>query len=367
MTGERRPRVVLACDFHLKYTAGLTRGLAEIGCPATLLTRDHDGEFGGRPGAMRAYVHEMLDGRATHLELPGRPGRPADWRAVPRARRRLRKFSPEIVHLQDGVLNDPRLIAGSGARPGRYALNVHDVTSHPGDRRRGGLRPLVRRHGLIGSAGLIFVHAEAVRDRLQAEFAPRAPIVVIPRGVSPVPRAPLPPEPSLLFFGRIREYKGLDVLLDAMPRVWERLPHARLTIAGDGDRPHHPMLEDGRIDLRFGHVPEEEVPALYERSTTVVLPYREASQSGVGAFAKRHGRSLVVTRVGGLPELVTPETVRVVPSDDPAALADALLEVLTTPGLADAMGRAAAASVESERSWPRVAERLLDAYTRHLL
>ena len=367
MTGERRPRVVLACDFHLKYTAGLTRGLAEIGCPATLLTRDHDGEFGGRPGAMRAYVHEMLDGRATHLELPGRPGRPADWRAVPRARRRLREFGPEIVHLQDGVLNDPRLIAGSGARPRRYALNVHDVSSHPGDRRRGGLRRLVRRHGLIGSAGVIFVHAEAVRDRLEAEFSPRAPVVVIPRGVSPARRAPLPLTPSLLFFGRIRDYKGLDTLLDAMPRVWERVPEVRLTIAGDGDRPRHPALADRRIDLRFGYVPEDEVPDLYERSTTVVLPYREASQSGVGAFAKRHGRSLVVTDVGGLPELVSSETGRVVPPDDPAALANALLELVTTPGLADAMGLAAAASVEAERSWSRVAERLLDAYIRHLL
>lgn len=366
MVDSGSPRVLLACDYHLRYAAGLARGLTENGCSATLLTRTHDGEFGGEQGAMGAYVAAMLDGAATHERLSGRPGRLGDWVELLRVRRRLRAFAPDVVHLQDSILNDPRLVLAA-VRGGRHALTVHDVVPHPGDRVRGRARGLMRRRGLIGAAGLIFVHAEAVRERLIATFSPRAPVVVVPRGVSPAPRVPLPEDPALLFFGRIREYKGLNTLLDAMPKVWERVPRARLTIAGQGDRPEHPLLEDPRVELRYGHVPEGDVADLYERSTSVVLPYREASQSGVGAFAKRHGRSLVVTSVGGLPELVSADTGRVVPPDDPGALADAVLEVVTTPGLADAMGRAAAASVESERSWQRVARLTLEAYNHHLL
>ena len=79
-------RAWLACDWFVKYTAGLAQGLAENGCEVTLLTRDHDQEFGDEPGAMRGFVAANA-GAVRHLELPGRvrdPGWPARDRA-PRA------------------------------------------------------------------------------------------------------------------------------------------------------------------------------------------------------------------------------------------------------------------------------------------
>jgi glycosyltransferase involved in cell wall biosynthesis len=193
-----------------------------------------------------------------------------------------------------------------------------------------------------------------------------APIEVVPHGVARPTPAPLPGGDSLLFFGRMSHYKGLDVLLEAMPRVWERRPGARLTVAGEGEVPEHPLLSDPRVLTRFEHVPEEAVPALFAAATCLVLPYRQASQSGVGSLAREHGRAVIATRVGGLPELVMPEWGRLVAPEDSEALAAAILELLETPGLAAAMGRAAADSLEGS-DWRGVAERTVAAYRAHLL
>ena len=112
-------------------------------------------------------------------------------------------------------------------------------------------------------------------------------------------------------------------------------------------------------------MPESFVTELYNDATAVVLPYRQASQSGVGSLAKSYGRASVVTNEGGLPELVADGSGIVVPSEDAGALANALIEVVTEPGRAAAMGAAASASAQAEFSWKAVGQATLDAYRRH--
>jgi glycosyltransferase involved in cell wall biosynthesis len=223
------------------------------------------------------------------------------------------------------------------------------------------------RETLIAHAGLVFVHAETLRRRLIAEHRPTAPVVVVPLGSELPEVRPLPRDPSLLLFGRMSRYKGLDTLLDAMPLVWQAAPGARLTVAGAGAIAPHPVLGDPRVDVRNTYVPEADLPALFAAATCVVLPYREASQSAVAAAAKRFGRGLVVTDVGGLADAADGGLARVVAPEDPDALAGAVLEVLRTPGLAHAMSRAAAAAAREGSSWSRVGALTLDAYRRHLL
>jgi glycosyltransferase involved in cell wall biosynthesis len=219
---------------------------------------------------------------------------------------------------------------------------------------------------LIGRAGLLFVHGEALRERLIAAHRPAAEVVVVPHGTDEPLVAPLPERPTLLLFGRLTAYKGLDTLLDAMPLVWARAPETRLMIAGEGDLDRHPALGDARVLVRNEHVPDADVPDLFGAATCVVLPYREASQSGVAAVAKRHGRALVVTDVGALRAVARDGAARIVPAGDPPALARAVLEVVCTPGLAERMGRAAADAVRAELSWSRVGEATLAAYRRWL-
>jgi len=359
-----RPRVLLAFDHFAKYSIGLAGGLIARDCPVSLLCRTHDHEFGGEGGAMRAFAEQVLGGAAGRAEIDGRvrelSALPTAWRA----RRTARGFAPDVVHLQDSVVDDVRLIAATPPSRSRLALTVHDPSPHPGDTIRSRWKQTVRSR-LIRAAALVFVHGDALRDELIERERPRGAVAVVPHGVDePLPR-PLPQEPSLLFFGRLSFYKGLDTLLDAMPAVWASAPETRLVVAGSGRLPDHPVLTDERVTLRHGHVPEQELPDLFEHSTCVVLPYRQASQSGVGSLAKAHGRAIVASSVGALPELVSPHLGRLVPPEDPGALADAVLEVVTDRGRAEAMGQAAARS-GAGASWSDVAELTLEAYRRHL-
>jgi starch synthase len=363
--GGAGPRVLLACEWFVKYTAGLAAGLADAGCEVTMLTRDHGHEFGDDPAAMREFVAAALDGRGTHLELSGRVSDPAALRQLGRLRRRVARWRPDVVHAQEAISNDLRLVLAAGMLSHSYALTVHDPTPHPDERQAARWRSpgqdLLRRR-----AALVFVHSRVLAEETLATGDVRAPIEVVPHGFAPIAAPPPPGRPSLLFFGRLTRYKGVDTLLDAMPAIWAAEPDTRLVIAGDGELGPHPLLADPRVELRREHVVEEAVPALFGAAGVVVLPYRQASQSGVGSLAKQYHRALVVTDVGGLPELVAPEFGRLVPPEDPAALATAVIEVIGTPGLAAKMGEAAAASA-AEAGWDRVGSMTLDAYRRHLL
>lgn len=139
--------------------------------------------------------------------------------------------------------------------------------------------------------------------------------------------------PVLLFFGFVRRYKGIQVLLDAMPAVATRVPGVRLVVAGEfyGDeaalraqaRPlgaavrfDADYVADGRVGLYFG------------AADAVVQPYVSATQSGVAGVAFHFSRPVVTTDVGGLAADVG-EAGIVVPPNDSAALAEALVEILT--------------------------------------
>jgi glycosyltransferase involved in cell wall biosynthesis len=363
--GPARLRVWLACDWFVKYTVGLADGLLDAGCEVTLLTRDHDQEFGGEPAAMRSFLADRLGGRAHHLELGSRVSDPRAVQRLAAISRRRRAWRPDVVHVQDSLANDPRLALASGLLTRPYALTVHDPIPHPGDaparRVSTAIRAALRRR-----AGLVFVHSEELGRELAATGGINAPIEVVPHGVGAATATPLPETPNLLFFGRMSHYKGLDVLLDAMPSLWERHPELRLTVAGEGEAIDHPVIGDKRLTCHFEHIPEEDVGGLFDAASFVVLPYRQASQSGVGSLARQYGRAVIATAVGGLPELVGPDWGEIVPPEDPAALTAAILRLLDTPGLAAAMGEAAARSL-GDASWPAVGRATVAAYRRHLL
>ncbi|HZK15817.1 MAG TPA: glycosyltransferase family 4 protein [Solirubrobacterales bacterium] len=364
MTAARAPQVVLACDFFLRYTSLLAGGLARAGAGVTLLSRDHELEFGGRTGAAAAFVDAAVTADVKRRLLPGRVRSPRGAAAALRTRAAIGREAPDFVHLQAGIGNDPRLVLASRARRGRFALTIHDPVRHPGESTSRSAR--VGNRLLVRTAGLIFVHAEALRDELLEAVHPRAPVVVVPHGVEPAATQPLPPRPRILFFGRLDHYKGLDVLLDAMDEVWKAVPEAGLTVAGAGELDDHPALGDRRVTARVEHIPDREVPDLFAAATCVALPYRQASQSGVGSLAKRYGRPLVVTRLGGLPELVDDGSGLTVSPQHPAELAEALIAVLTDRALAERMGAAGARAAEDRSGWTAVAEATLRAYEEHL-
>lgn len=142
-------------------------------------------------------------------------------------------------------------------------------------------------------------------------------------------------EVLFLFFGYVRHYKGVDVLLEALARLAPEGPPWRAIVAGEwyidrdaADRiTSRPPLA-GRVALLDRYLPSAEAARLLAAATVVVLPYRSGTQSGVVPLAYAHGRGVVTTRVGGLMEAVASgATGLLVPPEDPAALAAALEQI----------------------------------------
>ncbi len=153
------------------------------------------------------------------------------------------------------------------------------------------------------------------------------------------------------------------MLLDAFAQVSARRPNVRLLIAGDGSLgPYRRQLKNlKRVEIINRWVAEDEISQLFERADMVVLPYTSASQSGVLAVAAGYGLPVIATQVGGLPEQISDgKTGLLVPPGSAEALAAAIERLLDDHDLANQLGRALRREFEEQRSWEKVAGKLLD-------
>jgi glycosyltransferase involved in cell wall biosynthesis len=181
---------------------------------------------------------------------------------------------------------------------------------------------------------------------------------------------PLPDElaavegPVILCFGLIRPYKGVDVLLEAFRSV----EGAELWVVG---RPLGLSLEwlrelaaraPGRVRFVPRFVSDRELPAYFRRADLVVLPHRDAEQSGVLYVALAFAKPIVMSAVGGFGEVAEHGAGRLVPAGDSDALASALNELLADQGARDRLSAAAATAAGGPYSWDAVAEQTLDLY-----
>ncbi len=172
---------------------------------------------------------------------------------------------------------------------------------------------------------------------------------------------------TIIFFGNIREYKGLDCLLQAVPIIQKQVQNVKIIIAGEGDlSPYWSQIEAcGRsaFEIYNEFVPNDLVASLFQRSTLAVLPYTEMSgMSGVLNVAYAFGKPVVVSDVGGLDEAVEHgKTGLLVPPRDPQALADAIIQVLVDSDLRATMEKNVKAKAE-ELSWDSIAKKTMIIY-----
>lgn len=168
-------------------------------------------------------------------------------------------------------------------------------------------------------------------------------------------------EPILLFFGFVREYKGLDLLLEALPRIRERV-RARLLVLGEFYSGKEQALEQIRrlglsdaVALEDGYVPNERVGLYFSAADAVVLPYRSATQSGIVPIAYQLERPVICTDVGGLAEVVEHgRTGLICPPLDVEALAQAVIRFYE--GNMESQLVAGIQKIRHEYSWDRMAE-----------
>jgi glycosyltransferase involved in cell wall biosynthesis len=313
-----------------------------------------------------------------------------EWLGV-RVRTVLRWYNPfswvwaglslrgDLVHAQwwSYILAPTYLIALALARlrRRRVIVTVHNVEPHESGRWRQLLNGMVLR-----LADGYIVHDARSRDVLEKMVPSEKPVAVIHHGIlSSASAGPstadarralgLPKDAKVvLCFGNVRPYKGVDVLLRAFADVRKRVPDARLVIAGkpweDWSRYEALIAELGlrdAVDAHLGFVPASDVGAFFAAADVVALPYLQFdAQSGVGTRALHHGRALVVTDAGGLPELVS-DPRAVVPPGDADRLAEALVIVLTDDALRARLEEASKARAR-DLSWEAIAEQTVAFY-----
>jgi len=324
-----------------------------MGHDVSMLFRTHALEFGGDTVERDEWIEGLRrDGITMHVL----PGRVRSLSAVPRMleiRRHLERWRPQIVHVHEN--HDPRLLALT--RGYRTILTVHDPLGHPGapDLSRAenwAFRSWFRR------AERFVVHGRALVEELEP-LVGRRPIAVIPHGVS-VRSEPLgpPDSPTVLLFGRLEQYKGVEVLAEAMPQVWRERSDVRLVVAGAG--PAAGLVpEDARVSLLDRYIPEQDVEALLARSSLVVLPYTQASQSGVGMLAVGAGVPVVVSDLGALPELACDPSF-VVEAGNASALAAAIVQHVDD---GQSTRRAVLQHANANFSWEHAARLTTDLYS----
>jgi glycosyltransferase involved in cell wall biosynthesis len=169
--------------------------------------------------------------------------------------------------------------------------------------------------------------------------------------------------PVVLFFGLIRPYKGIEVLLEA----WRGVTDAELWIVGRPRIPLGPVRERAPANVRFvpRFVSDLELPAYFRRADVVVLPYVPTERldfSGVLATALAFGSATVVSDVGGFSELGRAGAVRTVAPGDPVALREALTGLLADRVERARLGEAAAAAGRGPYSWDEAARRTVAVY-----
>ena len=118
-------------------------------------------------------------------------------------------------------------------------------------------------------------------------------------------------ERVMLFFGFVREYKGLKHIINALPEITKELPNAKLYIVGDfdGDKERYlELIKEKKVETNIrifdGYIPDDEVEKFFAACDLVVLPYESATQSGIVQIAYGFRKPVIVTNVGGLPEVV---------------------------------------------------------------
>jgi glycosyltransferase involved in cell wall biosynthesis len=197
---------------------------------------------------------------------------------------------------------------------------------------------------------------------VETEGFRRDTFTVVHYGIDPGPEPPPPPaEPRLLAVGRLIPIKGLDVLLEAFALARQDVPGLTLEIAGGGPLEAELRAAAPEGARLLGRV--SPVAPLYERSAVVVVPSRGEGFGMVALEAAERGRAAIVTDVGGLPEIVADgETGVVVPRDDAAALARAIVELVRDPERVRALGAAARQRAVAAFSADAAADRVAGVY-----
>lgn len=270
------------------------------------------------------------------------------------------KENPDIIHFQECPLWIAPLLPSLSKFP--IITTKHDTNPHPGTRV---FDQILSKHIYTKYSDSIIVHGEKAKQDINTYKK----CFVIPHGdysffLKYIDQN-IKEENSILFFGRIEKYKGLEYLFESMPLVKKEISNIKLIVAGSGNLDDYHNLYDNLSDIEIHnrYIKDEEIPIFFQRSKIVVLPYIEGTQTGIIPIAYAFKKPVIVTNVGSIPEVVEEgNTGFIVPPRDPDALAHAIIRLFNDESLCKQMGINAYIKMNNELSWESIAKKTISAY-----
>lgn len=289
----------------------------------------------------------------------------------------VRRFGPDVIHAQEG-LRDELAFALPFLPKVPFFLTIHDPDPHSGrDYRKFRFsRHRLYRWILRRRSSAAIVHGEQLKQVVEGAWPKlKGRVYVIPHGplgiVTDESRESPRISGALLFFGRMGEYKGLGVFIQAVLSLRASGYKVFGIVAGRG-----PDLELNRsamdgiefFDVRDRYIPASEVDQLFRQADIVVLPYKDGTQSGVAAMALGYGLPVVASNVGSIPELVRHgKNGLLVPPGDPSSLASAIAQLLDSDELRAGLAAGARELRDGELSWSKIGRRTSSIFEEYIL
>ncbi len=357
--------------FTPPYDRSLAAALARAGADVELITSRF--AYGPVPEARGYTATELFYRRSSRMRNGSRlrlPVKALEHGPGMRAARR-RTAAADVVHWQ-WVTFPPvdRFLIGRARKDQPRVITLHYPLPEATE-----TKALAAQRRFLSRFDAVIVHTEGGAERLRTDVGlDPATVHVIPHGPFdyltelPIER-PLPPEfaaaegPVILFFGLLRPYKGIDVLLAAFERLGET--DAELWIAGMPRMSMEPLARQaaharGKVRFVPRFISDPEIPALMRRADVLALPYREIEQSGVLYTGLAFRKPMILSDIGGFSEVG--DAARLVPPGDVDALATALRELIADPDERRRLSAAAEASVGGDLGWDAIAARTLELY-----
>ena len=364
--------------FTLPYDRALAEGLAAGGHTVVLHGRRVVAADGSEGGITVSPDFYRFAGSRAVAALPERlrlltKGVDHAW-SMTRLLARLRREQPDAIHFQwlplplvdNLLLSRFRAIAP-------LVLTVHDTNPFNGDPSAG-----VQARGFqscLHQFDRVVVHTAQGEARLREFGIPPEKIAVRPHGmlseIVPGEPDPMTADPlTFLLFGKIKPYKGADVLVDAYAALPAELrAQARVRIVG---KPYMDLATlqaasvsfGDAVSIETGFVKEADFAALFQPGTVAVFPYREIEASGVMFIAMAHGRPVIASRLGSFTDTIEDGVHgRLLPPGDVAALTQAMAQMITDRAFAARCAASIRTLAGSIQPWSEIGRRTTQLYT----
>jgi len=326
------------------------------------------------PPSVRPYWQDCANFSLVVHDCP-RTIHPGTWRVSHQAAQFIKSMNPDVLHL-DNV--SPRIVSAIPAlRSIPLVLTIHDPKLHSGEFN---WRSVIARWLTFRYTDRFMLHSKGIEGSLVSRYGISPTSVdIVPMGVLDIFRewagetVPLRKyEHTVLFFGRLSAYKGIDVLFEAAPMVTEKVPNVRFIVAGrpvSGYQPPTPPVlpNNSIIEMRSQYITNTQLTELFDEASVVVCPYIDATQSGVVLTAYAFDVPVVATNTGGLPEYVKhSETGLLVPPKDASSLAEALVTILTDSRIRHDLEDGVKKIRDGILSWDTIGKQTLQVYERTL-